>query len=354
MNPFRSAARRFSPLAVSIILIALSSLRAEPNVNDADGDLTEKGKLILRGKGFGEKPHARPILFADFEKDINPSSGGDRKEWDRVENMEWAKEGPDGSGCARGTAGAGTWTFCVKRDAWSREGEKAYVFRRQRMNFTISDQSQNWKIWRMWPEDGSYPNIYAAAHNGRIFVENIGQESGFWGRLNVPTLDWSNEEIMFQASSLGTKDGVFWFRCNGVDLARGGVMTRSSKAMAYMTKNYVVHGVTANLGRWKPPWVVSNRIWVDEVYVDTVWSRVMASDKPLLKQGRLWEIQIPVKWTDTMIELEAHPGIFKPGETAYLYVFNAEGKANDVGFPVRIGKNHPAVASATIQGQRGN
>jgi len=322
---------------------------AEPDVRSADGELTEKGKLILGGKGFGEKPSARPVLFADFEKNIDPSAGGDRKKWDLIENMEWAKEGPEGSGCARGIAGAGTWTFCVKRDAWSREGSKVYVFRRQRMNFTISDQSQNWKIWRMWPDSRSYPNIYAAAHNGRIFVENIGQESGFWGRLNVPTLDWSNEEIMFQASNLNVKDGVFWFRCNGVDLARGSVMTRSTKSDSYMARNYVVHGVTANKGKWSPPWIQSNRIWVDEVYVDTTWSRVMLGDKPLRKEGRTWEIQIPVKWTDTSIELEAHPGIFKAGQSAYVFVFDAEGNSNEVGFPVRIGENHPAIAQATAK-----
>lgn len=349
MNAFRFASRRYSALAASILFLSISSALAEPNVNSADGDLTEKGKLILGGSHFGDKPHARPLVFADFNKDLNPSAGGERKEWDRIENMEWAKEGPDGSGCARGVAGAGSWTFLVKRDAWSRDGEKAYVFRRQRMNFSVTDKSQNWKIWRMWPENGSTPNIYAAAHNGRIFVENVGGESGFWGRLNVPELDWANEEIMFQASSLNVKNGVFWFRSNGVDLARGSVMTRSSKAMDYMTKNFAVHGVAANPRRWSPPWIMSNRIWVDEVYVDTVWSRVMLGDKPLRKEGRLWEIEIPVKWTDTSIELEAHPGIFKPGQTAYLFVFDAEGKSNEVGFPVRIGENHTLVARAAAK-----
>lgn len=347
MNSFPLRPGRFTALAAVLLSFVAALANAQPRVQFVEGDLKEGAPFGVHGDGFGDKPTGRPVLFADFEKDINPNPSGQKKKWDRIENMTWSKEGPDGAGCAVAADGSGTWTMMVKRDAWSKEGEKAYVFRRQRLNFTVSNESQNWKVWRMWPEDGSTPNIYAAGHNNRIYVENVGQESGFWGKVYVPTIDWVNEEIMFQASNNGVKDGVFWFKCNGVDMAQGTVMTRSPQAPEYMTKNFAVHGVAANTSRWSPPWSPNNRLWVDEVYVDTVWSRVMLGDKPLRREGRIWEIEIPVKWTDSAIELEAHPGIFKPGQTAYLFVFDADGHANDVGYPVRIGSSPTELARAT-------
>lgn len=338
--------------AVLLLALASGTATADPHVRAVDGDLKEGAPFGVRGDGFGEKRDARPVLFADFEKGLSPNPSGRKKKWDRIEHMAWAKQGPDGAGCAVAADGSGAWTMMVWRDAWSKEGEKAYVFRRQRLNFTVTNESQNWKVWRMWPDDGSTPNIYAAGHNNRIYVENVGQESGFWGKVYVPTLDWVNEEILFQASDNGIKNGVFWFKCNGVDMAQGTVMTRSPQAPAYMTKNFVVHGVAANTGRWSPPWSRDNRLWVDEVYVDTVWSRVMLGDKPLRREGRVWEIEVPVKWTDTAIELQAHPGIFKPGQTAYLFVFDSKGRSNEVGFPVRIGPNPPVVAQAVDMTRR--
>ncbi|MBV9080322.1 MAG: hypothetical protein JO102_04295 [Elusimicrobia bacterium] len=324
----------------------LSSLAAaDPHVNGVDGTMDTGGRARIKGDGFGEKKEAKPIAYADFEKGLDPSPKGQKSKWDGIENFTWGKEGPDGGGCAVGVAGKGPWTICVEHHYWSKEGGFAYVFRRQRMNFIISDPSQNWKIWRMWPEEGTnYPNIYMASSNGEVNVENVGERSGYYGRFNPMSTDWLNEEILFRASNMDVKDGLCTYKCNGVEMASGAVMTRSSRAPAYMARNYGVHAVPANLSRWSPPWSPTNQVWVAELYVDDSWSRVMLGDKPLRREGRRWEIQIPTKWTDSEIEINVNSRIFKPGETAYLYVFNANNRCNERGYPVHVGP--VAVASA--------
>jgi hypothetical protein len=334
--------------AILLLAVALSVFPsrsdAEPRIQGAEGSALEGDKMRIKGDGFGEKPNARPILWADFEEGLKPSKGGQKKSWDKVENMEWGKYAIENKGCAIAADGSGVWTMAVDHDYWSKEGTRMYIFRRQRMNFTISNpQSQNWKIWRMWPNGVRYPNIYIGA-NGLVDVENVGGKGGFYGQTYVPSIDWMTDEIFFQASNLGVKDGAIRVRCNGVDMASGAVMSRSAKSPAYMSRNYVVHGVAANLGRWSPPWSPSNRIWVDEVYADNSWSRVMFGDKPLKRETRVWEIQIPSRWSDTEIELEAHPGIFTEGQTAYLYVFDSENRSNETGFPVVIGQNAMTLA----------
>jgi len=332
-------------IALAALFAAHAIAIAEPKIRDIEGTAEAGSTLKIKGDGFGDKDNARPILFADFEKGLEPTDQGEKKKWDGIQNMEWSKEGPMGAGAAKGSNGKGAWTLGVDRKYWTKEGERSYIFRRQRLNFVITDQSQNWKIWRMWPEGENYPNIYMSSSNGRVYVENVGEESGFWGNLNVQSMDWLNEEIFFQASSMNIKDGVAWFRCNGMDMARGSVMTRSIKAPAYMSRNYPVHAVVANPDRWSPPWNPGNRVWVDEVYVDDSWSRVMISDKPLRKEGRKWEIFVPTAWNRGEIEVTVNAGIFRPGDVAYVFVFDSENQSNEIGYPILITGKSDRLAS---------
>lgn len=326
-------------VAVAAVFILRIDAVAAPKISAAKGTATHGARLLVQGDGFGEKTKARPILFADFSQGIQPSPKGESPKWDKIENMVWAKEGVNGKGCAKAADGSGKWTLGLDHEYWSKEGAYCYVFRRQKLNFTVTDQSQNWKIWRMYPKEVNYPNIYMASNNGRVYVENIGQESGFWSRFNVETTDWVGEEIFFQASSTDIKNGVVRYQCNGVEMAHGSVMTRSTKAPDYMTRNYPVHGVNANPDRWSPGWLNTNRMWVDEVYVDTTWSRVMLGDKPLRREGRKWEIEVPVRWSNGEIEIVVNAGVFKPGETAYLFVFDSNDNSNETGYPVTILEN---------------
>jgi hypothetical protein len=310
---------------------------AAPHVAGVRGTANDGATLVVYGDGFGEKKAAAPIIFADFEKGLDPNPESRNRSWDAVQNMTWAKEGPDGKGCAKASDGSGTWTMAADHKYWSKEGEKAYIFRRQKLNFMITNDSQNWKIWRMWPKTTNYPNIYMSSNNGRVYVENVGEESGFWGSFNVQTTEWVGEEIFFQASNTGIKDGIVRYQCNGTEMCGGSVMTRSLKAPEYMERNYVVHAVAANKDRWSPSWLDTNRVWVDEVYADNAWSRVMMGDKPLKREGRKWEILVPKRWAKNEIEVLVNAGVFKPGETAYLFVFDSNNRSNETGWPVRIG-----------------
>lgn len=331
-------------ILAAVLLPAADAAHAAPSLSSVEGPVEPGKTLRIRGEGFGEKKRAEPLLFADFEKGLDPTPKGVKRKWDSIQSMEWSKEGPLGAGAAKAADGSGKWTMGINHRYWTKEGERSYIFRRQRLNFMITDKSQNWKIWRMWPEKGNYPNIYMSSSNGRVFVENVGQESGYWSSFNVQTTEWVNEEIFFQASSLNVKDGICRFQCNGTEMASGTVMTRSLKAPEYMVRNYPVHAVVANPDRWSPGWLPSNRVWVDEVYVDDSWSRVMLGDKPLRREGRKWEIQIPVKWADNRIDVTVNAGVFRPGETAYVFVFDANDEANEIGIPVVVGGNTASVA----------
>lgn len=330
---------RTFPVFAFVLSIAVSApARAlgEPAIHSVEGSVEHGGSVSIKGDGFGRKEPAAPILWADFEKGLEPSSKGRNKSWSQIQNMVWKKNGPGGVGCAMAEDGSGTWTLRVDHKHWTEEGSLVYVYRRQRMNFMITDDSQNWKVWRMWPEKKRFPNIYIASNNGRVFVEKIGTESGFWGKCPSMPPDWVREEVMLRPSTMNVKNGYCALRYNGVEVLKGTVITRSLKAPDYMVRNYVVHAVGANFKKWRPAWNPQNRIWVDEVYADNSWARVILSDRPQLDGKGDFRLQIPERWSPTEVTVHVHAPGFKPGTTAYLFVFDHNGTGNSTGFPVTI------------------
>lgn len=290
----------------------------------------------ISGSGYGVKVPARPLVFSAFDNGPQPSPEGQRLAFDQVQNMEWSpNEGPNGSACLKAANGSGTWTVRLDYDSWTRDRQKFYIFRDDRMNFLITDNSQNWKIWRMWPANFERnPNGYAAANNGRVYWEYIGQESGFWGSFRNPSTDWTSTEIFGQASDPNVKNGLFAVKYNNVQVARGSVMTRSPQGPRYAIMNYIGHWVLANAHLWTPAWNNNNRVWVDNLYADNTWARVMIGDAPTYTACRRMAPQIPIAWNDNTIRVHVKNGRFNVNDQIYVYVFDQNGTVNQEGYPM--------------------
>jgi hypothetical protein len=307
--------------------------------------------VTVVGAGFGSKNPAKPLIWADFEKDLDPSDLGLKTAWNEVQNVSLSTDCAStttGTTCGKATNGSGPWTLRVDWNYWTRENQPVYIYRLQRKNFLISDNSQNWKIWRMWISQPGFPNVYAAENNGRVFVEgaSAGAETGYWGSFQAKTTGWVSEEFIFRASSaINVKDGMLAMRYNGAQVAAGSLMTRPSANSTYMTRNYVVHGVAANADRWSPAWSSNNRMWVDDVYVDTSWARVLLGDAPVYEDCRRLAPQIPSAWADNSITVRVNLGPLHTVQTRYLYVVDASGRVNSQGYAVSGGTTASAPPS---------
>ena len=345
IKPFERSRQTLTSILFPILFASVAA--AAPTVTSVAGRVSQGETVTIRGSGFLDKSPAAPLVWADFEQGIQPSPLGINKTWNEIGSMGWSTEGFNGTRGAKATDGVGIWLLRADFDAWTRDGQKFYVFRRQRMNFLITDTSQNWKSWRMWPASTGYPNIYAAPSNGRVYVEQVGAESGFWGNMNPRTTNWYAEELIGQASSApGVKDGRLTVRFDGRQSTSGTLMTRSASKPALMTKNYVVHGVQANPSRWNPAWQSSNRMWVDDVYADTTWARVMLGNASTYSSVTRMEPQIPTTWSNGSISVVANTDLFPAGSTAYLYVVDKNGNVNSNGFPVVVGSGSGAANQA--------
>lgn len=314
----------------STVPFHLSAL-AQPVITGASGGVNQGSSLTITGIGFGTKNPAKPLIWADFEAGLNPTNLGIKTAWDNVQSLDQSTDCPIG-GCVKATDGSGIWTLGVDYNNWTADGQKSYIFKRQKLNFLINDESQNWKNWRMWPSgDGRVPNIYSATNIGRVYVEEMGVETGFWGNIRVETTSWITEEFIVKASTLNAKNGLLTIRYDGQDMASGTIMTRSSTTPDYMTRNYPVHGVVANTNLWTPGWNTNNRLWADDVYVDTTWSRVMVCETPIFLNCRKLAIQIPNAWSNNSITVTINRGGLSNSDFGYLYVFDSNGLVNAVG-----------------------
>jgi hypothetical protein len=325
---------------------AVSGVR-NPSIAGVSGTLSAGGTVTIHGGGFGTKTPVKPLIFAPFDSSMSPSSLGRRISWTAVSNFAHSTQGYTGN-CAKATNDSGNWTLRADYNYWTAEGNRAYMHKKVKYNFTVQhgNATNNFKIWRCWPAGASgYPNIYAASNNGRVFTEQAQGcshlETGFWDEFPIDTTNWFTQEILLKASSaVNKKDGWLSIRDDNTrHVAEGTVITRTSCSPAYMVANYVVHGVLANRGSWNPAWSVNNRMWVDDVYVDVgpyAWARVVLGDARTYGACRRLEIQIPTYWANGTITVRANPGRFASGQTVYLYVFDKDNRPNSAGFPVRV------------------
>jgi hypothetical protein len=177
-------------------------------------------------------------------------------------------------------------------------------------------------------------------NNQRYYVELNG--TGVWTTAYKNPTNWVTQEIIGKASSgLNNADGMVSLRWDGVECARGSkLVTRATTYPAYMSCNYVVHGVNANPQQWSPAWSYNNRIWADDVYVDTTWSRVLLGDSASYTACRKLEIQIPKTWSTSSITFISNPGAFAPGARVYLYVFDSNGSVNPTGAAINVGRSY--------------
>lgn len=77
----------------------------------------------------------------------------------------------------------------------------------------------------------------------------------------------------------------------------------------------------------------------DDVYIacgTSARARVEIGNKPIYDSCTNLTFAIPQNWTDILISAEFCEGSFNQGETAYVYVFDANGNHNLEGYPISI------------------
>jgi hypothetical protein len=336
--------RRYGTLGSLVFAIAAlggyGTADGAPRITGIDIEPTHGATVTISGIEFGAKSPARPYLWAPFDGSAEPSSLGIVTSWTEVKNMNYAEgEGVSGSGALKASNSSGDWTARIDSSGfgWNDFGQQMYLFRKVKRNFNITDDL-NWKIIRIWASGHTTPYWTAATNNGNLSVGGV--NSGGWPYSNLSAArgaagTWRTDEILTQSNTLRDRDDAKFFHLvNGRRVAQIPYTTyqtvnlRLNDGSGQMVIAYPVHGVKANTTLPS-----DYRYWVDDVYLDTTWARVVMANAPTLADATYVDIQIPTAWAEKQIQMVANTKAWPAGEPMYLFVVNEAGVASE-GFPI--------------------
>jgi hypothetical protein len=202
--------------------------------------------------------------------------------------------------------------------------------------------SFNNKIWRLWSDFGT-----SYRHNTYIafaFVNQFGTTSALTNEYGDPTsfyienwtnklqqkpFEWTIQEVLHQSSTIGEKNGLTQFIQDGIPAWGLKEKTFDHFALSTPAKRYsqlfqfqVSNGAQPNTWRY-----------MDSLYVDDTWHRVILCSSPTFASCSDREIQLPTFWIDAKIQVKIRLGGLDIDGPIYLYVFDAENNTSE-GFKV--------------------
>lgn len=355
------------PVSFVICFLVNSQVFSEPAVTDISGTISHKDIINISGNKFGTKNPAAPLIWADFENGkINPSPLGQRTSWNVVENLKVTDISQSGNSNFNVV---GIWdsnknkkSFSFRTDKTISQGywSKIYHYQKRYFNF---DVTANHKFWRLWPDPGitNVNNFLALWSNtGRCYNEGEGYAGGVMGSYQGKPPEknrWYIEEFIWQHSggtgknldgsirwkdpnnhSMGYYSGIWEYTRNGVQIQHRENVDNGQKNHSQLrTDNFTD-------SRYLPP--DGSKVYMDDIYIDDTYARVMIGNQKTLSASTHREIQIPSAWSDSSITITVNQGSFSDGDTAYIYVVDSSGNASR-GFPIIIGGG-PSSTTSTI------
>ncbi len=343
------AARNFSSQSGSAS-VTTQSLSSNPVIGSVSGMISDNQTITISGSGFGTKATAKPILWADFSSDINPSNLGQRTSWDDAQNLFSTTTLPVGAGTSNGVVG--TWTgdpykasfsFGVNKNYWT----KVYVYAKRYFDF---DTTTNQKFFRINPNPVINANDPVAAYHKGLWLTflNEGDDDNPDRFCTTPTClngytknQWMREEFIWQYSggsglnangTVGAGSGIVDYTRDGVRVhhqenINNGANTQSDLRML---DNFTPDNIPTDT----PP--NGSHVYMTDMYADDTYSRVMIGNASTLASSTHREIFIPYAWSNTSVSVTVNQGTFISGDTAYLFVVNASNTPS-VGYRITIG-----------------
>jgi hypothetical protein len=334
----------------------------QPTIAQLSGAPVHGASATIRGSGFGTKIPAAPAVWDDA------SGASISSKWD----LTWPNSNPTynmayrapqrGIGLphsnitrylAGGHGGSGanggqnvmvwknrtiasypayTYASWYQRsdDAWSfgdDDNYKCFDFSRGTGGY---DLSYNWYL-----EYNPRPTSRTSGAGWHILDDAFGQSNA---SLDGPTGNWWQGQAVNPMSGAWSKveveikytdqaDGYIKLWENGVQRVS---YTGHTDRYSSTQRSEGIGGYARNYNK------SSNWRYFADIYLDYSRARVVMANNANLAQATIIETQIPSAWSDGEIRLTLNMGRLLAGQTVYLFVFNAGGAHNAIGFPVSV------------------
>ncbi|HPX94721.1 MAG TPA: hypothetical protein PLF30_04170 [Candidatus Moranbacteria bacterium] len=344
---------------------------AAPSITGVSGSFVHGQTATISGSDFGTKSQAFPVVWDDCQGD-DPLDL-----WDRIYNrdsgtdyiLDYRTPSEVGRGVSTahnnatkymagcfypgGTPYLGSNVGVWKERSGVTGTNYMYISWYERLDpswswnlGTIADN--NYKIVRLAYGDGENAIFYFENNTGGSYAFSNGFHitdfvTGNGRYYGYPVIDFRNRWIKFELEAKIDNSGYVKVWANGI------MAMDYSDDFLYSedTMNYIIMlGSYARDSGADTQWKYYN-----DIYLDYTLQRVIIGNAPSLSECTTFrEIQIPLSWSDNSITVTANEGSASHG-TAYLYVFDETGTANEEGYPITIGNSDitpPASPSGLI------
>lgn len=318
-----------------------------PSISGLSGTLTHGSSVTISGSSFGSKGGTnanKPLIWADFETSINPTSLGHFTSWDGSQNLSRNVGGTQYTNSGAnvvGTRSSGVYAF---EFSVLHTMTTFYLSGKRRFS---SVSSNNFKFFRVW-NDAPSSFLAASINGGMCYDETHTTQDNRFQDHGLSANVWRMEEYHFKKSTSNSSspvsgNGTYRYTVNG---------TVYQEHDEYMASN-----LTANYGQHLGLSVFDNfdtnedlpngtTIHMDDFYLDDTWARVMIGNASTLASCTVREMQIPSAWSDTSITVTLNRGSFGATDTAYVYVFDSTD-APSAGFSITFGDAGQSVTPAS-------
>lgn len=356
-----------------------SRVRAVPTISGADGTFNNGSTITVSGSSFGAKATASPYKYDTFE------SGGFNTAWADTFSLKVANNNDNRH---QFSVYAATKEYTAGNAKSGKVQAPGTVSPKWFCQFWVK-VSTNWdwgtssfdgtdkflsniKIFRLWNPGSTTQNVYmqydGIINQFKLVPENTGDTDKFFfsnARTRFTAGTWHLLQMEYgENSSFSAADGVFRFWFDGSTITnRTNIITRTSGANTTDGVNnkrpYVIGfenewNCTENGGGGQDASCDEpNHFSMDEIYLDTTWSRVELGNAATYNACTHREIQIPTSWSDTSVSFVTNVGSFSGGDTVYLYIVDSDGNANATGLSATIGSavndvSAPGISSTTV------
>lgn len=369
-------------LFFSFFSMAKMSLAA-PSVTDVSGTVEHGQNITISGLNFGTKPTAAPLKWDDFEAynvgdnilitGDNPWSDYNPDNWTKASSTQvhagtkamhgdFTHSQHEGAGVYYDIDTAGGISNCttVYLSTW------VYL----KWDATSEYRSRNMKYPRVTagsadPHTGNPNNSIGALGNSStgIYVNTVNSftgPSGWYPEMPsaFPEGQWHHfEYYLKRASAAGVADGISILTIDGIDYINstsannwtpdsyGGVYYKHVfPSVFFVAQALYIGGVWTYVN-------IKYDAYFDDVYIDSTPARVA------LCTGSTWTargscaIQPPSTWDANGDEITATVNLGAlTGDTAYLYVCDADNVCNENGYEVTLGGAPDVTPPAAPQG----
>ena len=197
----------------------------------------------------------------------------------------------------------------------------------------------NYKTLRFW--NNQYKNNIHLNSQGSISrsfkatAEHT--DATLWSGDIVDTLkqiprNWHHLNVYYQASDIDVRDGIWRVDIDNIPSWDRKFITKSAERPGdydVVYQSQVSNGAQPN-----------SYVYYDSLYIDDSWHHVSVCSSAVWNGCKDKEVQIPLSWSDNLIEVQVNEGSLNLSGHLYLYFVDSAGVPNTSGYPL-ITKNPP-------------